>query len=413
MNRIAERAGALGLFATAKALADAKIDPDVAPRDARLTEPAAGDIKRIVGQMARRGSDPALVTALWAKLEGRPLERALVAIDVLASAIWAPREPLLAELQAAASTLGVARPPAGELGIDLNAHDARTLVERHARVPEFERAPTVELFAHAFELHLGALDELSRRNDDLLTRPATRESIHAFARLAALARLPALASIYLDWLVRGLGWRVPALDLCETLFDAGVAHKVPGNAIQPGDVPELEQRDLAEYCLYRAHLGVGDSDTANALLVHNMAQRPRWTRPPSLRLDVVRAHLGILYGHGDVSLARVEAACAQDPLWRYGAKVRAIFAAKNAPARALELFHAYLAGFGNDFDSSLAVVSLVPENVKRDVARILCREAYHLPHEPAPWKLLGLLFGVGAPIADEIDARLRRQSAPS
>lgn len=410
MNRIADRAGALGLFVTAKALADARIDPDLAPPDARLAEPAAGDIKRILGQMVRRGSDPALVGALWAKLDGRPLERALVAVDVLAQAIWSPREPLLAELRAAASTLGAARPPNGELGVDLNAHEARALVERHAHRPALERATTVELLAHSYELHLGALDELLRRNDDLLALPATRDSIHAFARLAALARLPTLASIYFDWLVRGLGWRVPALDLCEALFDAGVAHKIPGSAIQPGDVPEPEQRDLAEYCLYRAHLGVGDSDTANALLVHNMAQRPRWIRPPSLRVDVVRAHLGTLYGHGEVTLARVEAACAQDPLWRYGAKVRAIAAARNAPARALELFHAYLAGFGNDLDTSRAVVSLVSEDIKRDVARILCREAYHLPREPAPWKLLGLLFGAGAAIADEIDARLRRQS---
>lgn len=411
MNRVAERAGALGLFVTANALADARIDPDAAPRDARLAEPVAGDIKRILGQMARRGADPALVGALWARLDGRPLERALVAVDVLAQAIWSPRDPLLAELRTAAATLGAARPPAGELGVDLNAHEARALVERHARRPEFERAGTVELIAKSYEMHLGALAELVRREDDLIARPATRESIQAFARLAALARLPTLASIYLDWLVRGLGWRVPALELCEALFDAGAAHKLPGTAIQPGDVPEPEQRDLAEYCLYRSHLGVGDSDTANALLVHNTAQRPRWTRPPGLRLDVVRAHLGALYGHGDVTLARVEIACAREPLWRYGAKVRAIVAARTAPARALELFHGYLAGFGNDLDSALAVVSLVPEAVKRDVARVLGREACYLPHEPAPWKLLGLLFGAGPPIAAEIDARLRDQSA--
>jgi hypothetical protein len=410
MNRIAERAGALGLFTTAKALADARIDPDVAPRDARLTEPVAGDIKRILGQMARRGSDPALVAALWAKLEGRPLERALVAVDVLAQSLWSVREPFLAELRTAATLLEAARPGAGELGIDLNAHDARGLIERLARTPALERATTVELMAHAYEQHLGALDELLRRNDDLLARPGTRDSIHAFARLAALAHLPTLASIYLDWLVRGLAWRAPALDLCETLFDAGVAHKIPGNALQAGDVPEGAQREVAEYCLYRAHLGVGDSDTANALLMQNMEQRPRWIGAPSARVDVVRAHLGTFYGHGEVSLARVEEACADEPLWRYGAKVRAIVAAKRAPGRALELYHAYLAGFGNDFDSALAVISLVPESVKRDVARVLCREAYYLPHEPAPWKLLGLLFGAGTPIANEIDTHLQRQA---
>jgi hypothetical protein len=398
------------LFATANALAAAKIDPDVAPRDARLTEPVAGDTKRILGQMARRGADANLVRALWAKLEGRPLERALVAVDVLTQALWSPRDPLLAELRDAASSLGPARPPAGELGIALETHPARALIERHDRMDPAR--PNLDLLALAYEMHLGALDELLRRDDDLLTRLPTRESIHAFARLAALARLPTLASVYFDWLVRGLGWRVPALDLCETMFDAGVAQKIPGSAMQPGDVPERDQRDTAEYLLYRAHLGVGDSDTANALVVQNTAQRARWASEPSLRVDVVRAHLGTLYGHGDVTLARVEAACSEDRLWRYGAMVRAIVAANRAPARAIELFHAYLAGFGNEFEGALVVVSVAPENVKRDIARIICREAFYLPHEPAPWKLLGVLFGVGGPVADEIDARLRSQSSP-
>ena len=411
MNRIAERAGTLRLVATANALADAKIDPNAAPRDPRLAEAPAKDIKRLLGQMARRGSDPKLVRALWAKLENRPLERALVAVDVLTQAIWSPSDPLYAELRAAAETLGAARPTGGELGVDLNAYPATMLLEHHARTPELEGASMVELLAMAYEQHLGAFDLLWRRGDDLLAKPATRDSIQAFARLAALARLPTLASVYLDWLMRGLDVRDAGLDLFEALFDAGVAHKIPATAIQPRDVPEPVQRDVAEYCVYRAHLSVGDSDTANALLVQNIPQRPRWIGAPSLRLDVVRAHLGILYNHADVPLARVEAACAEEPLWRYGAKVRAIVGAALAPTRALELFQAHLAGFGNDFESTLAVVSLVPQAVKRDIGRVLCREAFYLPHEPAPWKLLGALFDVGAPIADEIDARLRAQSA--
>jgi len=408
MNKIAERAGSLGLFATANALAAAKIDPNAAPRDARLMEPVAKDVKRILGQMARRGSDPKLVRALWTKLEHRPLERALVAVDVLAQAIWSSRDPLYAELRAAAETLGDARPTDGAPGVDLNAHPATALIERH--VPDRQQSSSVELFAQAYEQDLGAFHELHRRGDDLLAKPATRDSIHAFARLAALARLPSLASVYFDWLMRVLDVRTVGIDLCEALFDAGVPQKLPGDAVQPRDVPEPVQRDVAEYCLYRAHLSVGDSDTANALLMQNLPQRPRWIGAPSLRLDVVRAHLGILYDHADVPLARVEAACEEESLWRYGAKVRAIVGAALAPARALELFHAHLAGFGNDFESTLAVVSLVPEPVKRDVARVMCREAFYLPHEPAPWKILGALFGVGDEINDEIDARLRDQS---
>lgn len=411
MNKLAERAGALGLFATANAIADAKLDPSEAPRDARLTEPAAADLKRLFRQMSRRGHDPELVRAVLVRLERRPLERALVAVDVLAQAIWSRNEPLLVELRAAAGSLATSRPRGGEVGIDLNAYPATRLIEQHARRPEIAQSATVDLLALAYEHHLGALDELHRRGDDLLTKSATRESIHAFARLAALARLPTLASVYLDWLVRGLGWRVPALDLCEMLFDAGIAHKIPGTAIQPGDVPEPQQRDTAEYLLYRSHISIGDPDTANALLAQNFEQRPRWVGAPSLQLDTVRAHLGTLYGHAaDVTLARVEAACNLDRLWRYGAKVRAIVAANREPERAVEMFHAYVAGFGNDYDMTFSVVSLAPEPVKRDVARILCREALYLPHEPALWKLLGVLFGVDAPIAAEIDARVRAQT---
>ncbi len=411
MNRISERAGALSLFATANALADAKIDPNMAPRDPRLTQKPAADAKRILGQMARRGHDPKLVEALRTKLANRPLERALVAVDVLAQSIWSPRDPLLAQLRADAETLGDARPPAGEVGIDLNAYPAMSLIERLARSTQYERASSVELLARAYDQHLGVFDELHRRSDDLLAKSGTRDSIQAFARLASLARLPSLASVYFDFLLRGLMWRDVALDLCETLFDAGVPQKIPGSALTAGELSEREQRALAEYCTVRAHIAIGDTDTANALLLENAEHRPRWNAMPSTRVDVVSAHLGLLYGHGDVTFARVETACSNEPLWRYGAMVRAIVGAKLAPSRARDLWHAYLGAFGNDFDSTLAVISLVPEAVKRDVAKVVCREAFHLSHEPAPWKLLGALFGVGDEINAEIDARLQAQSA--
>jgi hypothetical protein len=412
MNKVAERAGALGLFATANAIADAKLDPDEGPRDARLVEPVAGDLKRLFGQMARRGHDPELVRAVWARLERRPLERALVAVDVLVQAIWSRNEPLLVELRAVAGTLGTARPKADDIAIDLNTHPATYLIAQHARRPEIAASATADLLVLAYDLHLGALDELHQRGDALISQAATCESIHAFARLAALARLPTLASVYLDWLVRGVGWRVPVLDLCETLFDAGVAHKIPGTAIQPGDVPETEMRDTAEYLVYRSHISLGDLDTANALLAQNMEQRPRWIGSPSPRLDTVRGHLGTLYGHSnDVGLPRIEIACMQDRLWRYGAKVRAIVAAKPPASRAFQMFHTYVASFGNDYDTTFSVVSLAPEQVKRDVARILAREAFYVPHEPSVWKLIGVLFGAKDTVAAEIDARLRSQTA--
>ncbi|HTL34385.1 MAG TPA: hypothetical protein VL326_14760 [Kofleriaceae bacterium] len=413
MNKIAERAGALGLFVTANAIADAKLDPTQAPPDPRLVEPVADDIKRIFGQMTRRGCDPVLVTALWNKLGRRPLERALVAVDVLASSIWPTNDPLLPELRAAAKSLASARPPVGELGIDLNKFSATELMNRHALLLELSGSSTPDLLALAYEHNLSAFLELRRRGDKLFDQEPTRDSIHAYARLVALAHLPTLASVYMDWLVRDLGYRPPMLDLCEVLFDAGVAQKIPGDAIQPSDFPEAEGRDIGEYVLYRAHISVGDLDRASGLMVHNAEQRPRWGRPSSSRLDVVRAHLGTLYGHSeDITLQRVEAACSDDRTWRYGAKVRAIVAAKRQPTRAFEMVHGYVAGFGNDYETLLTVLSIGPEALKRDVARIIVREAFYLPHEPSVWKLLGALFGARAPVADEIDKRIRSQQAP-
>jgi hypothetical protein len=410
MNRIAEKARALGLVVTANALSNATLDPDGAPRDARLTEPPAQDIKRILGQMARRGCERHLIRALWSKLDGRPLERALVAVDVLAQAVVWPGDRFVDELRVAADSLGAARPPSSEVGVDLSIHSAQALIELRRGDSSVS---TVELLTRAYQFDLAALDQLHARNDDVVARLATRDSIHAFARLASLARLPTLASVYLDWLVRGLGWPVAALELCETLFDAGVAHKIPGDVLKASDLRGEDKQATAEYLLYRSHLSVGDTDTAHALLLHNIAQRARWTGGASLRVDVVQAHLGILYGQRDVPVARVEMACALDSLWRYGSKVRAIVAAKREPTRAVEFFHGYLAGFGHDFDCAFMVLSLLPQNGKRDIGRILCREAYYLPHEPAPWKLLGSLFGFGDEVTQEVDQHLRMQSMAS
>jgi hypothetical protein len=410
MNKVAERAGALGLFTTANALGDAKgLDPEIAPRDARLTEPAATDLKRLFGQMARRGHELELVRAVWARLDRRPLERALFAIDVLAQSIIPKNEPLLVEMRERANSLATRRPNAGDICIDLEKIPATHLIAQHARRPEIAASDSVGLLALAYDHHLGALDELHQRGDAIISQSATCESIQAFARLAAIARLPTLASVYFDWLIRGVGWRVPALDLCETMFDAGVPQKIPGTTIQAGDIPEKEAQDIALYLVCRSHLALGDFDRANALLTQNMEKRARWVGPPAFRLEAVRGHLGALFDHSkDVGLPRIEAACEHDRLWRYGAKVRAIVAAARQPSRAIEMFHAFIGGFGNDYDMTFQVISLAPEEVKRDVARILAREAYYLPHEPAVWKLLGALAGVDA-VAAEIDARMRTQ----
>ena len=417
MNPLIAKAQAQGLLATAAVLAKAPpalIDPAAAPPDARLVEPPATQPKRILAQMARRGLDPALVRALWPTFESRPLERALFAADVLEQALFPTGDALVEELIAAARQLGAARSADGSLGVDLNRHSAAALIAALARDPSLPRRPIADLLALAYEFDLGALDELLRRRDPFVAKPDVRTSIHAYARLLALAHLPSLASVYFDWLSRPLGWRAAALDLCETLFDAEVPQKIPGDAIRKGDVADAELNDIAEYLVYRTYLALGDPGRAQALARQQLTEREAVLGSPSLRLDVVRAHLGAIFRQGGMPLGRVEQACAHDRLWRYAAHVRAVVAIATQPERALQLYHDYLTGFGNDFGCGYDVLAASPEPLKRDLARLLAREAFHLPHERAPWKLLTMVLGDRTAVhaaATEIDARLRAQAA--
>lgn len=395
------------------------VDPTGVPADARLGEPPHELKKRILGQMARRGLEATLVRAVWAWLDGRPLERALVAVDVLARALLAPEdEPLAAELRAAAATLGKLRPPPGAVGIDLNVAPADELVATFARDPAIEARHTADLLALSFDFHLGALDELRRRGHGLVASAETHESMRAFGRLLSLAHLPTLSSVYLDWLSRPLGYRPAALDLCETLFDAAEPAKIPGDAIRPGDVAAAEVRDVAEYLVCRMHLGVGQPRDGWAVCEQNFATRDPALGAPRDRLAVARAHLGTLAGERPIPLQAVMAACERDPLWRYGAHVRAVVAAAQLPPTSpqpLQLAHDYVTGFGNDAAFWRELVSAVAPSapLRHDALRILAREAWALPHEPAAWRAIALLIAGdrGAqPALAELDGHLRAQS---
>jgi hypothetical protein len=397
------------------------LDPAATPRDARFDEPPARELKRIVGQLPRRGLDPRILRALWPLLADRPLERALVAVDALAQTLFAPDADgaFVAELRQATKPLGAARPAPGQLGVDLNTHAAATLLATVARDPSLAQRPTADLLVLAYDFHLGALDELGRRGDPLLAKPDVQTSVLAYARLLQLAHLPSLASVYLDWLGRSVGQRAAALPLCETLFDAEVPRKIPGDAVRPGDVPDAELADVAEYLLYRSLLALGDARRALAMARENARGRASERGPPSLRLDVVRAHLASIFPSAAsdfaVPMARVEAACASDKLWRYAAQVRVAVASRREPGRALQLWHDYLTGFGNDYGCGYDLMQSAPEPVRRDGVRLLAREAFFLPHERAPWKLLALSLAdkpaVHAAVT-ELDARLRAQAEP-
>ncbi len=383
------------------------------PADPRFSYPAYQAPDEILGQMTRRGLDPALVSALLSAWAERPLERALVAWDALHRSLLPIGDPLLIELRAAVRPL---RAFATGRELSLDRHPAGELIA--ALAPALTGAHEVELLAFAFEHRLAALAELERRNDPLVRKPGTFDSLRAFAGLLHLARLPSLASVYLDFASRALGHRPAALDLCEALFDAETPQAIPGDAIRRGDVPEAHLTDVGEYLVYRTWLALGQWQKAHALCEDNLAKRDPGLPPLSTRLIAVRAHLAALAGERPIPLAVVDAAVDADPLWRHGSCCRLVVTAALSPpasARPFERLHDHLASFGPDFRAWSEALLVAPREAgwREQSLRLLAREALHLPHDPGLYRLLVMCSGTQPEISragEEIDERLRSQA---
>ncbi|HEY7957349.1 MAG TPA: hypothetical protein VII38_18710 [Polyangia bacterium] len=426
MSGLVERAAERGLGQIAAAVErypePAIFEPEVPP-DARLTAAPSDDPLERIGQLARRGLDPAVIPSVLRWLGARRLERALVAWDVLSGSLLPLGDPLVGELNAclgALPDLFPARSAPGRPGIDLHRTSAAQLIARYAKRAELEQASTVELLVAVHDFDLAAIAELQRRGDPLPRRPGTVASLRALAAALHLAHLPTLASLYLDFLVRALGERASALELCETLFDAGAPERIPGDAIRKGDLPERELRDAAEYLVYRSWHALGEGEKARALMVENGIGGPRELGPDDARVRLVRAHLDALAGQRALPVAWVARSAAQAPLWRYAQRVRLVVTAAAAPPaspRPLELLHGYVSAFGSDravWSESLQVAPQAAGWRKRSV-HLLGREARALPHEPSLWLTLAQVACTDRAALDraraELDERLRAQSA--
>lgn len=296
----------------------------------------------------------------------------------------------------------------------LNQHPSTALVEAHAGAAAV--GGELEAMVAAYDFSLAALAHLVARGDALVRAPAALDSLHAFARLLQLAHLPTLASVYFDYLARALDRRAAALDLCETLFDAGAAPFIPADAIRKDDAPEAELSDLAEYLVYRSYIAAGELSETHALFTANL--EARGARPLSPRLLAVRAHLCALAGERPVPLAAVDQAVAAAPLWRYGAHVAVVVTASQSPPesrRPLERWHAYVTGFGNDFRCWYEALRASPESAtwRRESCCVLGREAERLPHAPAVWRAIFTTVGGAAEVEQAVaalDARLAAQA---
>ncbi len=363
------------------------------PNDPRLTLAPHDDTLEVMRQMARRGLQPALVRPLLDWLANRPLERALLAWDLLATTL-VPDAELLAELRRAVAPFKEVLPAPGCACIDLNAHRAESLIPAG-----LEDGDEISLFALANEFSLTALAELERRKDPLPRKTGVLISVRAIGRVLHLAHAPTLGAIYLDYQARTLGFRPAAHDLCELMFDASAAARLPPDGVQPGDLPPDLISDYAEYLTYRSYLGQVEAKQLHGLIQRNLAARPPLMPAPSVQLSVVRAHVCALARQPPpLPPEALDQICNDNKLWRYAARVRVVIKAALSPPRSplpLAALHDYLTAFGNDRETAYEALLVGPADAtwKQEALPLLVREVRALPHEVGVWRAIIMMIG--------------------
>src|SRR5207302_1188766 len=90
---------------------------------------------------------------------------------------------------------------------------------------------------------------------------------------------------------RVLGFRAAARDLCEAMLDAAAAKRIPADAVRAGDLPPEMISDFGEYLTYRSYLTAVPAQQLFELMEQNRRKRPPKMPPPSVQLQVVRAHV--------------------------------------------------------------------------------------------------------------------------
>lgn len=395
----------------------AVLTPPAAPDAILLADPSAAPL----GHLPRRGLEPRLVASLLPAFAERPLERGLLAWDVLTGSLFGSDESeLLAELRGYAKEVAHALPPPGQRCVNLPQSAAADLVAALA-VPAYEGASTEALLDAVKDQALGAIARVSATpaTAELTKKPEVLEAIRAFARLLRFAHAPTLASLYLDYLWRGLGYAPAFDDLCELCLDAEAAERIPLLALGPDAEKDPATARLLEYVLYRTGIQKKQLVDTYALLKQTKKKREsHWRKPPpDPPLQLVEVELGAYFREATVPFAAVDKIWRSDESWRYAAEMRIVAAAAAASPdseQPLEVMQQYLENFGNRFNAwYLPLRASQPGAPWRiELGRYLAREALYLPHEREVWRALLPLIGSGdlGPAVAEIDARITAQS---
>lgn len=384
-------------------------------------EPAAPELTDLLQQIARRGFDPALVPALLGHFEGRPLERGVVAWDILCSTAWpqAGSDELFNELRQAAEAIDAISATPEARCFDFNRDPSTELIARYAA------AAVKDPIEEAKRNGIGAIDQLLKkggRASEMIQSEPFRQGVTSLGRLYAHAHLPSLASLYFDYAIRALGHREALPLLCESMFDARAAERIPRDAIvKSSAVSDAEWLDFSEYMLYRTHEGLGASIKAYGILETNRKNRGEG-HTPTARFTIMQGYLAPLFGDAPPPFPQVDEIAQHNELWQLAWAVRIAASANTNPRDSgapLEAASDFVARFGHDWRAWYHAFRTASQTHGAEVpwklaaVRAIGQEIVSLPHEPNAWKGLVLLTADDDSVnvvLEEIDEHLYDQS---
>jgi hypothetical protein len=370
-RRITQAKQALGAL-------DWDVEPDAYQRMKLPSEPPVDGLFRLI---ARRGLEPKLVSALFTVFPARPIERALIAYDVLRG-----------------SLLGTGD---GELAAQLATELAplEGIASEAAAVPRDHLAALIAAVRSDDASEIPSLAGLTSRRD---LDEATREAVFAHARALARAHLPSLAIAFLQIMFE----RFAIPQALEMMVDFAL----DGDAIEA--VPQIPGQDdrsmrLQTYLFVRASLAVYDLAGAEKLLAA-LRQHPgvRDSSEPSLLL--VDAHLALMQGKrldpaGEAVIKQIADAALG---WRYAHAVADAAAMPGDPEGTAMRLDNYVSTFGND--ARVWGQAAMLDDAKPALDKLLSRELRFGSHDPDVWRALSALSGVEA-IGTEVDERTTEQ----
>jgi hypothetical protein len=359
--------------------------PQPAPADAALQAPPGTTVPLLLGQLVRRRLQPALVEALRRAWQRRPLERALLAWDVLHGALLDTSDDVAswrAECAAARDVL----PAPGQSWVKLDAAAIDALVQSVA-VPAFAALTADERDEPA----LGILRTVD-------ATPTSLELIRQWSRVLSRAHLPTLASFQLANLFFHHGY-LPALpDLVEVLLDSGARDL--DSLLTAGD-----DADLRAYAHIR---GLGNADQWERACAVPASTAPRPT--------LAHAEAALRCNQPTTPYEEIAALTSLEPPWRYSFRVMTVYAGTRIKTASFAKVAAmFVEKFGPELRLFYDAAAVAPEDVTwlDPFASLLVREVVALPHDPTVWQAAALLFGDEADAArgsDEVVARLQRQA---